>query len=577
MKESCFLRRFILMFGGFIWLFTMQAQIPNGYYDSARGTKGKELKTALFHIVSEHAERTYKQLWEDFKVTDVRSDGKIWDMYSNVTSYVPGGPQQGVNYKVEGDSYNREHSFPKSWFNDEYPMYTDLFHLYPTDGYVNGRRSNYPFGENNGEIYKSANVFSKLGASTVAGYTGTVFEPADEYKGDFARTYFYMVTAYEDKIASWNSPMLSGDSYTAYANWALTMLLRWAQEDPVSEKEINRNNAVYGIQNNRNPFIDFPGLEQYVWGSATSSAFDPDNYIFPDDPQPAVPAPSFSPASGVVDPGTVVTIYCASEGADIVYTINGGEEKTEASPVELVISQTTNVSAYSVLHGRVSETVTATYRISGGSAVSQGDFTLLTDNAQLVDGQEVLIVCRPKLTAMSAQGKDIRQYVELESVETAISSVVNQADYPYAFLLQKVGSYWTILDQVENVYLSLTSNNNKLHVATSPVEDGARWNIDISSDGMASITNVQYPNRLIQYNAGAPRFACYTGTQMDVSLYARSSDTAVDCVTTDVRCGTEVIAYRINGTLAAKGKNMLDVINSLPLGTYIINGKVILR
>lgn len=245
----------------------LQAQIPVNYYSSAKGQKGKSLKTALYQKIASHTALSYKALWEAYKKTDVRADGKIWDMYSNVTNYVPGGSAQGANYKGEGDSYNREHSFPKSWFNDATPMYTDLFHLYPTDGYVNNRRSNYPFGETNGETYTSANGFSKLGTCTVPGYKGIVFEPNDEYKGDFARTYFYMATAYEDKIAGWHSDMLAGNAYPAYKEWVITMLLRWAQEDPVSKKEIDRNDAVYKIQGNRNPYIDYPGLEQYVWAA----------------------------------------------------------------------------------------------------------------------------------------------------------------------------------------------------------------------------------------------------------------------------------------------------------------------
>lgn len=141
-------QRYLLILATTLSMFTtMLAQNPNGYYSKARNQKGKALKTALFQIISNHTQRSYKQLWEDFKSTDVRSDGKIWDMYSNVTNYEPGGSKQGANYSKEGDSYNREHSFPKSWFDDEYPMYTDLFHLYPTDGYVNNRRSNYPLAK----------------------------------------------------------------------------------------------------------------------------------------------------------------------------------------------------------------------------------------------------------------------------------------------------------------------------------------------------------------------------------------------------------------------------------------------
>ena len=265
------------------------AQGPNDsgtYYQAADGKKGAALKTALCGIINPHTQRTYANLWTDFQTTDKKENGKVWDMYSNKRDFTFGTDQAG-NYSSEGDKYNREHSFPKSWFNDEYPMYTDLFHLYPTDGYVNNRRGNYPFGETNGETYKSANNFSKLGSCTYPGYTGIVFEPNDEYKGDFARTYFYMLTCYETYkngngqtkyITSWNCPMLDGKTYPGFSDWALEMLLKWATNDPVSDKEKNRNKAVYGIQHNRNPFIDYPGLEQYIWGDKKDVAFSYDNY-----------------------------------------------------------------------------------------------------------------------------------------------------------------------------------------------------------------------------------------------------------------------------------------------------------
>jgi endonuclease I len=229
-------------------------------------------------------------LWTDFRSTDARPDGKVWDMYSGITNFTFGEDQAG-SYSQEGDVYNREHSFPKSWFGASkkqiLPMYTDLFHLYPTDGYVNGKRGNMPFGENKGESYKSVNGFSKIGSCTYPGYSGTVFEPNDEYKGDFARTYFYMVTCYEDKLPNWYDnyedarPTLDGNKYPGLSSWQLSMLMKWAANDPVSRKEVERNEAVYGIQNNRNPFIDYPGLEQYIWGDLMDTAFSYDSYQDP--------------------------------------------------------------------------------------------------------------------------------------------------------------------------------------------------------------------------------------------------------------------------------------------------------
>lgn len=220
------------------------AQGPNNtgtYYQSANGKKGKALKTAMFNIISKHSSLSYDGLWTAFKTTDKREDGKVWDMYSDKTNYVFGSSAQGAKYSKEGDSYNREHSFPKSWFGGKVrPMYTDLVHLVPTDGYVNNRRGNLPFGETEGDTYKSHNSFCKVGTCTYPGYRGEVFEPNDMYKGDFARIYFYMATAYEDKIANWKGTdfpnIASYDSYKPYKDWQMKMLMEWSKKDPSKPK-----------------------------------------------------------------------------------------------------------------------------------------------------------------------------------------------------------------------------------------------------------------------------------------------------------------------------------------------------
>jgi len=268
----------------------MWAQAPTGYYNNADGKTGATLKTALFNIIKTHNEQTYAQLWTDFQSTDKKANGKVWDMYSDVPGGTPAyeftfSTNQCGTYSKEGDCYNREHSFPKSWFSEATPMYTDLFHLYPTDGKVNGMRSNYIYCEvlNTPETQFSSNG-SKLGPSDPAtGFSGKAFEPIDEYKGDLARTYFYMATCYEDKIASWASyateaqGILDGDAYPAYKSWFVQLLLKWSREDPVSQKEIDRNNAVYAIQGNRNPYIDHPEYAEYVWGGETPSGVQVSN------------------------------------------------------------------------------------------------------------------------------------------------------------------------------------------------------------------------------------------------------------------------------------------------------------
>jgi endonuclease I len=243
-------------------------QIPNGYYDSAAGLTGENLRTELHNIIDDHNVQSYSSLWTHFNNTDKRTNGTVWDMYSDNPSGSPAysynfGSDQCGSYNSEADCYNREHSFPSSWFNSNAPMDSDLFHLYPTDGYVNGQRSNYPFGEVASATWTSTNG-CKVGVNSYPGYSGLVFEPIDEYKGDFARTYFYMVTRYKDVASSFSSAALQGDNLST---WTRNMMMAWHVNDPVSAKETDRNNAVYQIQNNRNPYIDHPEWVDSIWTS----------------------------------------------------------------------------------------------------------------------------------------------------------------------------------------------------------------------------------------------------------------------------------------------------------------------
>ena len=260
----------------FLPFFTVSlAQPPSGYYNPANGLSGTALQSALHNIIDDHNVQSYNSLHDHFETTDDKPNGTVWDMYSDVPGGNPpyvfnftSGDQCG-NYNGEGDCYNREHSWPKSWFDDMSPMYSDLFHLYPTDGYVNGKRSNFPYGTVSSPTWTSENG-CKLGNCTYPGYSGTVFEPIDEYKGDFARTYFYMSTRYYNEDSGWpGSAMVIGSQMRP---WALAMMKEWHLSDPVSTKETDRNNAVYAIQDNRNPYIDHPEYVSQIWGGPTAVA-----------------------------------------------------------------------------------------------------------------------------------------------------------------------------------------------------------------------------------------------------------------------------------------------------------------
>jgi endonuclease I len=261
------------------------AQAPAGYYSAAIGT-GYTLKTQLYNIIKGHTDKGYDGLYTTYQTSDrdyyYENDGTVLDMYSeNPTgtdpyNFTPGSNQCG-NYSVEGDCYNREHVIPQSIFSEATPMKSDAHFITPTDGKVNGERSNYPHGKVGTANITSRNG-SKLGQAAntgyAAGYSGIVFEPIDEFKGDIARMYFYFATRYQNVVTTWGVPyaMFNGTSTQVFTDTFKNILLTWNQMDPVSPREIARNNAIYARQGNRNPYIDNNSYVTAVWGSPLLAA-----------------------------------------------------------------------------------------------------------------------------------------------------------------------------------------------------------------------------------------------------------------------------------------------------------------
>ena len=257
--------------------------IPANYYNTASGLSCAPLKTELRNIINTGlTHQSYGDLWTIYQTADVQpselaSGNVIWDIYSDDPAgpdpyeFTPVSDQCG-GYSGEGDCYNREHSFPQSWFvgGTSAGPGTDYHHIFPTDGHVNGQRSNYPYGSVGTATYTSFNG-SKLGSSNWTGVTGTVFEPINEYKGDVARAFLYMVTCYQNSMPGWESLDVSGDVAMDGTLWPsvepsyLQLMISWHNSDPVSQKEIDRNNAGYTFQGNRNPFVDHPEYVEMVW------------------------------------------------------------------------------------------------------------------------------------------------------------------------------------------------------------------------------------------------------------------------------------------------------------------------
>jgi endonuclease I len=265
-------------------------QIPSNYYDSAMGLSGYTLKSELHSIISNgHIDNGYDELYNGYINTDsdnyYENDGSVLDMYSENPSgadpyYYTHNNNTCGTYNSENDCYNREHIVPQSVFNEGSPMKSDIHFVVPTDGYVNNRRSSYAFGEVSNASWTSMNG-SKLGSNTYPGYSGTVFEPIDEFKGDIARMLFYFATRYETQIDSWSHTMFNGTEDQVFADWFLDMIIEWHNNDPVNQRELDRNQAAYNYQGNANPFIDHPEWVAQIWNPDpdTESPSAPTNLV----------------------------------------------------------------------------------------------------------------------------------------------------------------------------------------------------------------------------------------------------------------------------------------------------------
>ena len=239
------------------------ADIPANYYSSCNNLSDRQLKDALYKLISNHTQvKSYNSLPEYFRQTDRRPGTNYWwDMYSDMDVDI---------YRTFGDYMNREHSFPKSWWGGgtSTPAYVDLYHLYPAEAAANQKKSNYPLGEVSTSTFDNGVVRVGYPVTGQGGGASLVFEPNEEYLGDFARTYFYVVTCYQN--LTWATKymyMLEQNSYPTLKPWAIDLLLKWHRADPVSQKEVDRNEVVFGYQGNRNPFIDHPELAEYIWGN----------------------------------------------------------------------------------------------------------------------------------------------------------------------------------------------------------------------------------------------------------------------------------------------------------------------
>ena len=499
------------------------------YYNAAKGKKGAALKTALAGIIYTTKSVGYSGLKAAYETTDNKA-GYIWDMYSNITHY-PVGSAFASSYSKEGDGYNREHTIPQSIFNEDLPMKADLYHVYPTDAKINGIRDNNCHGEVGTSYTGSANDFSKWGAPSSSlrskGCNETeVFEPNNEYKGDIARTYFYFVTCYQTLLSSFGSyGMFDKSTYPSFTNWAKLMLLEWSENDPVSTKETNRVEAVYNTtQHNRNPFIDYPGLEQYIWGSYTNVAFDPDNYQNPYNSTPPTPTPSItlSPATASVVVGHTVTLAATIENANGATVTWSSNNSNVATVLNGVVTGVTEGEA--TITARITGTnYTATCIVTvtdNTSPVVEGDtYVKVTSTSDLTDGQYLIVYEDGSLVFNGGLGT-------LDVANNGIAVTINDGQIKVTENTES--AEFTIdvnsgtIKSASGFYIGNTSNSNGLLARTSLLTN----TITISNN---EATIVSSGGAYLRYNAASDqkRFryyksASYTNLQ-PIQLYKKTS------------------------------------------------------
>lgn len=544
-------------------------------WSQLEGLCGASLKEAVKEIALPHTQIAYGDAtWEAFQVADVRViDGKeAWfDMYSNRLVWVANG-HSGMNI---------EHAVANSWWGGEKnAAYKDLHHLNPSDADANGRKSNHPLSPVGRTTW--SNGLSTVGAP-VSGYGGgasTVFEPADEFKGDFARAYFYIFTLYDD-IAWQASPacMYELTAWPTLQPWAYAMLLDWAAQDPVDEREAGRNAAVAGVQKNENPFVAIPGLAAHIWGELSDVPLSLEEAMTP----PVANRPD-APTFGDYTLAGVNTWsgrwwdafdlqLSAPEGAAIYWaTGETGEFRPYEDGIEVAAaseageSLTIRAYAEATLDGAPYRSSVSTLTLT---AFREGttDFMHATwekvKAMSEINEQDLYVAVATKAHAVmgfETGSSSSSNYVKTSGNVELTDDKINLLPEGTAVLkLQPAGGgEWLV--QVCDLALEprgylWTNAAKKCFIG----QEGMGTEISLASSGNVKI-DFGSTYGTLQYNASSPRFSIYTSSQQAIDLYrCEQLHTGVDRIPAAETSAPETVEWytiqglRLNGTPTAPG------------------------
>ena len=513
------------------------------YASSLKGLNKFELKTAIFNNMQPEKIRSYgsgsSSTWWSFYYTDrIASNNECINRYSDDKFYF-GNSNTGS--AISG--MNIEHSMPKSWWGgNENQAYKDLFNLYPSPSSVNSDKSNYPMCTVTTADSDKSNSYTTIGHSNINGTNQLCFEPCDFYKGDFCRGYMYMVTIY--KNLTWSTGensrgfvTMDQNDWPTFKEWAYKLYLQWNKKDPVDEVEIDRNNAIYEeIQYNRNLFVDYPYLAEYIWGDSTDVAFNPETSITTADDDDRyitiVRAPIFSPAGGTYITAQTVSISCGTTGAAIYYTTDGSTPSSSSTPYTgaITISETTTIKAIAIKDGINSSVATATYTIVSGGENREATFVFNT-----VDGLSDLGITAPSSGSGTNLGSNeyTSNLVSLTATDGGTQTRVWNSNGTYDLRIYKTGSI--TLNVPEGYTISSI-------VITGKVVSGLSSNIGTYSNGTwtgssssvtLSATDTQQINTItVNYvsisggTVSAPTFSPASGTYTQAQTVSINSSTS---------------------------------------------------
>ncbi|MBO6251646.1 MAG: endonuclease [Muribaculaceae bacterium] len=522
---------------------TTWAAIPTGYYNSLSNKSGQALKNAIQDLVYNHTVVPYSSLWNYFPKTDYRIDNpqRVWDMYSDKAYYFRGSSS------VSG--MNKEHSFPKSWWGggDDTPAYTDLNHLYPSDGDANMAKSNWPLGEVSSTTFDNGVTRVGTPVNGQGGGAGTVFEPADEYKGDFARTYFYMASCYQN--LKWKyTYMVNNATWLTLNQWSIALLVRWAREDPVSEKERVRNDAVYTIQNNRNPFIDFPELFEYIWGDKQGQQFTLDGtQVDPGTPE------LITPTQGtVVDFGEVAL----GKSQQMVVYVKG-----------MHLTNTLSLQLYRADFRMFSIPVTSVDRVAANSEDGYA-LTITYTPTAIGDHSAKLLISDGGL--VGSVGVDLKASCVEPPTLSAITALPATGITPTSFVCN-----WRATDDVIDTYL--------VNITEYDVNHNPNSTLTFSTDETSYVFDERHEGCSYSYTVQSSRLG-FTSVESNVINIDYTGITGVEAdrpmayITTPqgiiVKCSEPLAGVRVYNTAGQLVGHLDRVVNDdlivLPAGVYVL-------